>query len=442
MAGLFHALGLHQIPFCGILWENALKLRLFMKKYAVDNSSILYLALIRKHHTNIFRFTMTMNEEVHPDLLQTAVNRVHHRFPTIFAGFRSGFFQYAQVPSDFPPQVAPDPGLLINMTREEISRCACRVYFHGKDIIVEGFHAVTDGYGTIACLSTITAEYLRLRYGIQIPAGYPVVDLQEEPKPEETEDSYLKYADAPPLHMPSRYSYQLPGMDPKCGPIHQSVFEFPVAQLLRSARAYGVSITALVTSVMAASIMELQHNRKEKKLRPVRIMVPIDLRKIFPSNTLRNFILYALPTMEVSEYGSSLKDLSISFAKQIKTHLQKENLKGIIAYNVKTQNLPIFKILPAQIKCGLMRLAYTFFGESNSSLTMTNLGYVAIPEAMTPYVNSFRLTMMPRVRSPYNCGMYSYNGNFFINLCRFPERSKLEAIFSRKLNEVLQEGEQ
>ena len=88
-----------------------------------------------------------------------------------------------------------------------------------------------------------------------------------------------------------------------------------------------------------------------------------------------------------------------------------------------------------------MKLAYSFFGESNSSLTMTNLGNVAIPEIMTPYVNSFRLTMMPRVRSPYNCGMYSYNGNFFINLCRFPANSQLEEIFARKLNEALQEGD-
>ena len=410
-----------------------------MKKFAVDNSSILYLALIRKYHTNIFRFTFTLKEDIHPKLLQMSVNQAHRRFPTIFAGFRPGFFQYTQVSSDNPPQVAPDPGLLINMTRKEIGRCACRVYYHEKDIIVEGFHAVTDGYGTIACISTITAEYLRLRYGTQVPTGYPVFDLQEEPKPEETEDSYLKYSDAPPQHMPSRYSYQLPGSDPKCGPILQTTFELPVAQLLRSARSYGVSITALLTSVMAASIMELQHNRKEKKLRPVRIMVPIDLRKIFPSKTLRNFILYALPTMEVSQHGTDLKELSMSFAKQMKAHLEKNNLSGIIAYNVKTQNMPLFKILPAEIKCRLMKLAYSFFGESNSSLTMTNLGNVSLPEAMKPYVDSFRLTMMPRVRSPYNCGMYSYKGNFYINLCRFPEESQLEEIFSRKLNQVLQE---
>lgn len=408
-----------------------------MKKFQIDNSSILYLALIRKHHTNIFRFTISMKETICPDLLQKAVNKVCCRFPTIFAGFCPGFFRYAQIPAKHPPQVAPDPGLLINMTHAEISECSYRVYYSGNQIIIEGFHALTDGYGMIASFSTLIAEYLRLRYDLQIPIGYPVFDLEEAPQEAETEDSYLKYADAKPLHLPSRYSYQLPGMDPKCGPVHRETYIYPVNDLLSAARRYGVSITAFLSAVMADSIMELQIRSGQKKLFPVRIMVPIDLRKTFPSNTLRNFILYALPTMEISEYGCGIEQLARKFSGQIKDHLAKENLGGIIAYNVKTQKMPLFKMLPSKLKCGLMRLAYRFFGESNSSLTMTNLGNMALPEVMIPYVESIILTMMPRMRSPYNCGMYSFNGNFYINLCRFPRKSQLEEIFARKLREAM-----
>ena len=56
---------------------------------------------------------------------------------------------------------------------------------------------------------------------------------------------------------------------------------------------------------------------------------------------------------------------------------------------------------------------------------------------MFPYVDSVILTKIPRMRSPYNCGMYSYNGNFFIHLCRFPEKSELEEIFTQKLHHAL-----
>ena len=408
----------------------------------IDNSAILYLALIRKDHTNIFRFTLTMTEDIDPDLLQQAVNRVHKRMPMIFAGFRPGFFKYTQVQADFPPLVKPDPGCLITMTREEIARCAYRVYYRENQIIIESFHAVSDGYGIAASFSTLAAEYLRLRYGLEIPEGYPVMNCDTEPHKEELEDSYLRYADAKPLHMPSRYSFQLPGKEASHDVIYEAPKYIPLNDVLAASRRHGVSMTALLSAVMAASVMEVQKLTSARKKRPVRIMVPIDLRRIFPSKTLRNFILYALPTMEPEESDISIQKLAEKFSLQIKAHLQKENLAGIIAYNVKTQKSPFYKILPSGLKCGLMRVAYRFFGESNSSITFTNLGNIALPEIMIPYVTSIRLTMTPRARSPYNCGMLTYNGQFLINICRFPEESRLEKIFYNKLQSVLYGGEE
>lgn len=407
------------------------------KSFSIDNSSILYLALIRKNHTNIFRFSLTMTEEIQPDLLQTAVNRVYNRFPSIFAGFRPGFFHYTQVQADHPPQVAADPGCLLTMPREEIARCAYRVYYRENRIIIEGFHGLSDGYGIAASFSTLAAEYLNLRYGLQIPDGYPVMNTGMVPLEAELEDSYLRYADAKPLHMPSRYSYQLPGCEASHDTIHESPMLFPVSHVLDAAHRHGVSITALLSAVMASSVMEVQRRHPCKKMRPVRIMVPIDLRRIFPSITLRNFILYALPTMEPGEQTLSIRDLAHKFAKQIENHLKKDNLAGIIAYNVKTQDSPLFKVLPTVIKCALMRLAYRFFGESNSSITFTNLGNIALPAEMVPHVQSIALTMTPRARSPYNCGMLTYNGQFFINICRFPAQSDLEDIFARNILNVL-----
>ena len=148
----------------------------------IDNSAILYLALIRKDHTNIFRFTLTITEDIDPDLLQQAVDRVHKRMPMIFAGFRPGFFKYTQVQADMPPQVKPDPGCLITMTREEIAQCAYRVYYRENLIIIEGFHALSDGYGIAASFSTLAAEYLNLRYGLEIPDGYPIMNCDIAPR--------------------------------------------------------------------------------------------------------------------------------------------------------------------------------------------------------------------------------------------------------------------
>ena len=180
--------------------------------YAIDNSAILYLALMRRRHTNSYRFTMTMREEVDPDVLQQAMERVYRRFPTIIAGFRRELFHYRVIPADAAPLVLPDPGVLIPMSREEIKTCAYRIFYRGKDISYEGFHAAADGYGAVASFTTLIAEYLRLRYCTQIPVCSTLRHVDEAPHDHELEDSYLTHLEGKPLHLPSRFSYQLPGV--------------------------------------------------------------------------------------------------------------------------------------------------------------------------------------------------------------------------------------
>ena len=196
----------------------------------------------------------------------------------------------------------------------------------------------------------------------------------------------------------SRYSYQLPGKEASHRLVLESPVTLPLTDLLNAAKKRGVSVTALLSAIMASSIMEIQQQSSPKKQRPVRIMVPVDLRRIFPSTTLRNFILYALPTMEPEECCLSLEELAAKFSRQIKDHLEKENLAGIMAYNVKTQNSFFFRLLPSKLKCFLMRVAYRYFGESNSSITFTNLGNLTLPEEMLPYVKSLSVTLTPRHR--------------------------------------------
>ena len=60
---------------------------------------------------------------------------------------------------------------------------------------------------------------------------------------------------------------------------------------------------------------------------------------------------------------------------------------------------------------------------------------------MLPYVKSLSVTLTPRARSPYNCSMISYNGQFQFIISRFPEESGLEDIFYKKLHNILYGGD-
>lgn len=405
------------------------------KTYAPDNSAILYLALMRKRHTNLYRFTATMNEAVDPAILQKAIDRVYRRFPTVISGFRPGLFRYTQVPAEQPPQVRPDPGVLIPMTKQEIARCACRVCYRDSELSFDGFHAAADGYGAMASFTTLIAEYLRLRYGLTVPVSGPLRSPGEEPPESDLADAYLRHCGGKPLHLPSRYSYQLPG-DYNEPTVYPTTRFYDTAALLAAARKEGVSLTALLSGIMARSIMEVQL-RHEKKRKPVRIMVPADMRRFFPSTTMRNFILYALPTMEPGEERLPLGELLRSFQTQTRDQLAPGRLASIMAYNVRAQASLPYRLLPLPLKRFAMRLGYRFFGESNSSITLTNMGSFRFPPEMAPFVEELTMTLTPRAGSPYNCAVIGLDGRLAITLSRFCPQSELEDIFFPMLDRVL-----
>lgn len=408
------------------------------KGFPIDNSAILYLALLRKNHSNIYRVSAVMKEPVCPDTLQAAADRVYKRFPTVIAGFRPGFFQYTLVPARTPPQVRPDPGCLITMSRKEVHECAYRVFYSGRQISIEAFHALTDGYGAIASFTTLLAEYLRLKHGIHIPVEYALVDPEQAPCAQELTDEYLLRHNGRPRRLPSRYAYQLPSDSQRCWNVLTSVRSYDTRQIIDAAHHYGVSVTSLLGGVMAKSIMELQRRHTSPgQEKPVRIMVPVDLRKLFKSKTLRNFILYALPTLEPGGSRQSFEDWLKDFQGQMRTHTDRKRMASIMAYNVKAQLSWLFRMVPRSIKCTAMRVAYRYFGESNSSITLTNLGNVKLPSEMERCIEDIQVILTPRAQSPYNCAIISYGNKLTVNISRFRKEPELENLFFHQLDNAL-----
>jgi len=407
-------------------------------EFPVDNASILFLSRIYRHHTNSFRFTFTLREKVCPDTLQKAVDRIWKRFPSVIAGFRQDFFRYMQVPASRKPQVLPDPGCLFTMTAEELKNCCFRVFYSGHDVSIEAFHALTDGYGAIATFTTLIAEYLYLKHGILVPVSETRLDADAAPKKQEVVDSFLDCQQSKPAHLPSRYAYQLPREADADWKVRVNTLKLDTRELLDASHRYEVTLNSLLSSVLAWSVMDLQ-KQSQGKLRPVRLMVPADMRRLFPSTTLRNFSLYALPTMEISDHDLPFSEFCRRFGSQLKEQLSKESLGKMIAYNVRTQNAWWFRMIPWSVKSTCMRIGYRFFGESNSSLTLTNLGLVQLPVEMQPYVENVQAFLTPRTGSPYGCAVLTYGDKVNINMSRFCENPALDRVFFDKLQAVMAE---
>ena len=61
----------------------------------------------------------------------------------------------------------------------------------------------------------------------------------------------------------------------------------PVKETLTKARSYGVSITVFLTAMLLCSIHEEIPKNRQK--RPIALMIPVNLRNYFPSQSMGNF---------------------------------------------------------------------------------------------------------------------------------------------------------
>ena len=157
----------------------------------LDNAALIFPAAQRRHWSNAFRISFSFADPVDPALLQRALDRAAPRFPTVCVRLRRSAFWYYLEELERPPRVREDSAQpLVGMTAADVKKCAIRVLYYRDRMAVEYFHAVTDGTGGLVFAKNLAAEYVRLRYGVTVPAEEGVKDLDEAPRPEEFQDSF------------------------------------------------------------------------------------------------------------------------------------------------------------------------------------------------------------------------------------------------------------
>ncbi len=404
----------------------------------LDNAALIFPAIRRRNWSNLFRESVTLTEAVDPVLLQRAVDELMARFPSFYLRLRRGVFWYYLEEVAEPPRVQEDFAYpLTFMTRKEMGRCCFRVLYYRNRIAVEFFHVLSDGGGAMVYLKTLTARYLALRYGLDIPATDGVLDYREPPSPEEMEDSFQRYAADHPAFCPETEAYRLPGKRELGRFLHLITGVVPADRLHALARENGCTVTVLLAAVMAECVLAMQDEQLPKKRqKPVKITVPVDLRRLFPSRTLRNFVLTVNPGVDPRLGVYTLRELCDAFTHQLAAETTPQRMAGRIAENVAPQRNRLLKATPVFLKTPVMRAAYNRRGERLGCLNVSNLGVQRLPEAMAPYVERMEFIIGVQYSYPNNCSVLTAKGVTLINMIRNTEQAELERRFFSRLVEL------
>ncbi len=398
--------------------------------FRLDNAGILFPGQNTSKWSNIFRFCLELKEDIDPKLLQQALENILPRFPGIDVRIRKGlFWYYLEKNPVSSPRVNKD---ILNpcyrVKFKENDRFLFRVYYHGKRVAVDLFHAISDGYGNANFTCTLVAEYLRLK-GNTIKAGGFVKDLNEKPSKTELEDAFHKYAHSKAGHaITDKHVYH-----PKGTPVPKHFVNITTGIMsLEAVKKLAKSKGVTVTEYFAAMLMDI-HCRKQlresKKLKEVSVQIPINLRNVYPTDSLRNFSVCLLVKVNPNLGEYSFDELLQQVALQLRLERDEKKLNAMISQHVKLEKNPALKYLPLPLKNFGLSVATVVAAEKTASSYLTNLGPLTLPEEMLPFIEKVIFTPGPGMHHAARCGIATIGDTLTFTFANIHEEADIERDF-------------
>lgn len=355
----------------------------------LDNTAHLFPVIAGESMSNVYRISVTLKEEVQPELLQQALERVLPWFDVFNVRMRSGVFWYYFETNQKPaPEVREEyryPCQYISPNRNR--NYLFRVNYYKNRINLEVFHVLTDGMGGITFLKELTYQYLRL-------AHPELMEKLGDGLSSETslnrEDSYLKnYKKGHKKEYKTERAYLVKGE--KLRPLELGVMHgfISVKELKTVCKSYGVSINEYLVAAFLWSIYEESiHGNKNKHGRPISSCVPVNLRPYFDSITMKNFFVIVSAVFKPEKENYTFEEVMQIVVESLRSQLNRENLENLFAYNVSNEKNFILRAVPLFIKSMAMKYVYRTSALANTT-TVTNIGNIHVKEEYEDYIENF-----------------------------------------------------
>ena len=418
--------------------EQDKKSSFIQEKYRIDLAGRMFTYVASPKIPSVYRFWAIMKNLVNVDLLQESLNSLIKRFPYYQVKLKNGFLWDYWKATDELPQVEKEreyPCQYIPM-REE-NAFPFRVMAHLNEIIVEFSHSVTDGSGALIFLKALIADYL-VRTGLVIDNWGSVYRADEKPDEQEFEYSYRKNFKLgfPKIERDFR-AFQLPFESEDKGVFHVVKGKLPVTDVLKVSKEFKVTLTEFLAALYIESLQEILFDLPEKQLkklkRPIKIMVPINVRNLMPSNTMRNFTAYVAPGIDPRLGEFSFKEIIEQVHYYKNMFMNKKFITQMISNFVYLEINPYLHFTPSIFKKWFIKPLYKNIGESQFSGIMTNLGKTSLPQPLNEEVAELHFLPMNHPHFKTGCALLTYYDELNINFGRNYADDVVERKFFEKV---------
>ncbi len=349
--------------------------------FPLDDAAKIYPISMEHGRQLMFRLSVYFKEDVVPEALQMALIFTIKRFPSFATTLKKGVFWHYldSVKKHFAveeEQDVPCQPIKVSLSGSK----SFRVMYYGKRVSAEFFHVLTDGTGGMTFMKALAAEYLRL-LGVSYADGEGLIwDINDLPEREEFENSFVKVEKAGAASgFIEKAAIQMNGRLTRRKPCRLLHFKMNADKLHRVANEHGGTVSAYLLSLMfiacSASCDEMTGD--------INIQVPVNMRKHYPSRTVRNFSLYCGVRIPIESIRSR-EELTAEISRQLAEKAEKEKMHEMATAAVGI--VSAIRLIPLVIKQPVAKIVYGFLGEKLYTTTFSNLGVVKMPEGYEKHI--------------------------------------------------------
>lgn len=396
----------------------------------IDNAGKIFPARQTCRNPCVYRCTCELHEKIDAELLLQALKDTVAYFPFFQVEMKHGIFWYYFEDSDLPVEISEDNlSPCSQIYREGLRGLLYRVTYWNNRINLEVFHSLSDGGGAMYFMRILIIHYL-MKAHKDIFKGMSCTDFFDVPIEAYASDGYEKYYENKPVKPAAKQqkAFRVKGRTLPNGVTHVIRGVISTKQILRLCHQRGVSIGEFLTAVYISSIHETMNKHDEKK--PVIILIPINLRKYFPSESAKNFTAIMRVSHNFREEGKDFDSILNHLHETFQTMLTPEKVHEAFNQFVALEHNVAIKLVPLFIKSPVMRISAILSDKCNTS-TLSNLGRIVMPKEFIPYIKLFDFCFSTQ---KMNISVGSFEDNMCISFTSAVSDIMIPRAFYRKLS--------
>ncbi|GEM_PF-2369335 len=413
------------------------------QRFPLDNAAQIFVNIVSKGETTLSRIGLVMSEPVDRKRLQQAItNIIPVRFPYFQVYLKKSFFAYVLERTDDIPQVEVDSFYTNRHVDFHEENFLYRFRTGGKNIALEMSHILSDGYGTLVLLLSVTAEYFRLG-GIEIEDFPLIFKPGDSIDPKEWGCAYAEvFSTEGPSMKAEKQAYIPEGKAIPFERYYTAQFQMNLEETRKYARERKVTLVVLISGIYLWSIQQIYledlNAGKAKAGQPLRFQIPINLRRDYPTLSLKNFSYIFSPSFSLKrpKEEKDLEEIIQIISDDIRYERHNHTVENQIRRNLRLTKSPLYKYMPRVIKERFLAFFYQIFARGLFSGVLTSLGEMKLPPALEKRVESVDILACNSPAPGRNSTMFSYKGILEVNIGSTLDNLRLEEKIAGKLKEL------